>query len=60
MNNFKNKVKGIADRVVGEVKEGVGRMTDNDRLKMRGKMQKMEGRGRETVNRADEKLKKVG
>jgi len=43
MGEFVDKAKALGDKVVGNVKEGLGDATDNSRLKGEGKAQKAEG-----------------
>lgn len=39
MADFKGKIYTLKDKVVGEVKEVVGKVTDNDELELKGKIQ---------------------
>ena len=42
-----NKLKEMKDKVVGSVKETTGKITDNEELELKGKMQKAKGEARE-------------
>ena len=39
MTDFKDKVEKAKDKVVGEVKEAVGKVTGNEELELKGKIQ---------------------
>ncbi len=39
MADIKGKIHTLKDKVVGEVKEVVGKVTDNDELELKGKIQ---------------------
>ena len=45
----KDRVKGLAQQGKGAVKEGVGKALGDEKLKAEGKMDKMEGKFRNTV-----------
>lgn len=47
-----NKFKEIKDKVVGSAKEVVGKVTDNEKLEVEGKLQKGVGKVREVANDA--------
>lgn len=51
MGDLKNK----KDEVVGKVKESIGDMTGNDKLKLKGKAQKTSGKAKDKVADAKEK-----
>lgn len=52
-----NKVKELKDKVVGSVKEGAGKLTDNEELELKGKLQKETGKLRGKVNDAKDAAK---
>lgn len=39
MTSSKEKIKNAKDKVVGEAKEVIGKVTDNDELELKGKIQ---------------------
>jgi uncharacterized protein YjbJ (UPF0337 family) len=39
MTDFKNKIINTKDKIVGEVKEAVGKATGNEELELKGKLQ---------------------
>ncbi|MFT8898158.1 MAG: CsbD family protein [Acetobacter sp.] len=45
MGEFKDKLQGVADKVAGSVKEGIGKATDNPELEAEGKVQQLKGKG---------------
>jgi uncharacterized protein YjbJ (UPF0337 family) len=45
-----NKFKEVKDKVVGGAKEAVGKVTDNEKLEIEGKLQKGVGKARGVVN----------
>lgn len=49
MDENKERMKGKLDEVVGNVKQGVGRMTDNERLEAEGRAQELGGESRQNV-----------
>jgi uncharacterized protein YjbJ (UPF0337 family) len=53
------KQKGQAKQVKGNVKEAVGRVTGNDRMKASGRTDVSEGKGQATLGSAGQKVKKI-
>jgi uncharacterized protein YjbJ (UPF0337 family) len=53
------KQKGQAKQVKGNVKEAVGRVTGNDRMKASGRADVSEGKGQATLGGAGQKVKKI-
>lgn len=47
------------DDIKGKVKEAVGDVTDNDRLKREGKLDKAAGSVKETIDNVTDKVKDV-
>ncbi|OAI93971.1 CsbD family protein [Pseudomonas putida] len=58
MSGTKDKVKGMANEAVGNIKQGVGKVTDNDRLRAEGKAQELEGEAQQTVGKVKDAVKK--
>lgn len=55
-----NKFKEMKDKVVGKVKEEAGKLTDNEELELKGKVQQGVGKVREAVEDVkDDVLDKV-
>nr|WP_314577759.1 CsbD family protein [uncultured Pseudomonas sp.] len=58
MSSTGDKVKGMANEAVGNVKQGVGKATDNDKLRAEGKAQEVKGEGQQAVGNAKDAVKK--
>ena len=41
MGSMSDKVSGLANEAAGNIKQGVGKMTDNERLQAEGKAQEV-------------------
>jgi uncharacterized protein YjbJ (UPF0337 family) len=52
-------VSGTSDKIKGRVKEAVGVLTDDRRLKNEGKLDQATGKIKEVVERGIDKAKKV-
>ena len=59
MSSTGDKVKGMANEAVGNVKQGVGKATDNDKLRAEGKVQEKKGEAQQAVGNAKDAVKKV-
>ena len=57
MSSTTDKIKGLANDVVGNVKQGIGSATDNDKLKAEGKAQEVKGDAQKTVGDAKDGIK---
>lgn len=53
-----DKIKAAADKVAGQVKETVGKVTDNDKLVAEGKADKLKGEAKGTVEDVKDAFKK--
>ncbi|MGH8382194.1 CsbD family protein [Pseudomonas sp.] len=58
MSGTKDKVKGMANEAVGNIKQGVGKATDNERLRTEGKLQERKGEAQQVVGKVKDALKK--
>ncbi|MDE1196701.1 CsbD family protein [Pseudomonas sp. Bc-h] len=58
MSSTGDKVKGMANEAVGNVKQGVGKATDNDKLRAEGKAQEVKGEAQQAVGNAKDAVKK--
>ncbi|PGB47007.1 CsbD family protein [Bacillus toyonensis] len=54
-HGLKEKVEDAIDKVKGEVKEVVGKVTDNKKLQAKGKWDKIKGNAKSTVGNVKEK-----
>ncbi len=57
MSSTTDKIKGLANEAAGNVKQGVGSATGNDKLQAEGKAQELKGEGQKTVGDAKEGIK---
>jgi uncharacterized protein YjbJ (UPF0337 family) len=48
----------MANEAVGNVKQGVGKATDNDKLQVEGKIQEKKGEAQQEVGKAKDAVKK--
>ena len=58
MSSTTDKVKGMANEAAGNVKQGVGKATGNDKLRSEGVMQEKKGEAQQAVGKAKDALKK--
>ena len=49
MSSTTDKIKGLANEAVGNVKRGVGKATGNEKLEAEGKAQELKGEAQKTV-----------
>ena len=57
MSSTGDKVKGMANEAVGNVKQGVGKATDNDKMQVEGKIQEKKGEAQQDVGKAKDAVK---
>ena len=53
-----DKIKGAADQAMGAIKQGVGKMTGADRMKVEGKIQELKGQAEVAVGKTKDAIKK--
>ena len=58
MSSTGDKVKGMANEAVGNIKQGVGKVTDNDKLRAEGKAQELKGEAQQAVGKVKDAVKK--
>lgn len=58
MSSTGDKVKGMANEAVGNVKQGVGKATDNSKLQAEGKAQELKGEAQQAVGKTKDAVKK--
>lgn len=63
MGSFEDKAKGTANSAAGKIKQGVGKATDDERLRAegavqegKGEAQKAKGKVKDTLKRATDRL----
>ncbi|MET0367554.1 MAG: CsbD family protein [Methylobacterium sp.] len=49
MSSTTDKIKGLANEAAGNVKQGIGKATDNDKLQAEGKAQELKGEAQKTT-----------
>ncbi|MGN8116325.1 CsbD family protein [Labrys sp. 22185] len=59
MNSTTDKVKGIANKVAGSVKEGVGKAVGNQEMEAEGAIQKAKGEIQEAKGKVKDAVKSV-
>jgi uncharacterized protein YjbJ (UPF0337 family) len=57
MSSTSDKAKGLANEAVGNIKQGVGKVTDNDKLRAEGKAQEVKGETQQAVGKAKDAVK---
>lgn len=57
MSSMTDKIKGATNEAIGNVKQGVGKATDNDRLRVEGKAQEIKGETQQAVGKAKDAVK---
>ena len=57
MSSTVDKMKGLANEAAGNVKQGVGKATGNEKLQAEGKGQELKGKGQKTVGDAKQGVK---
>ena len=58
MSGTKDKVKGMANEAVGNIKQGVGKVTGNDKTVVEGKVQEKKGEAQQTVGKVKDAVSK--
>ncbi|AZF28244.1 CsbD family protein [Pseudomonas sp. R2-60-08W] len=59
MGSTSDKVKGVANEAVGNVKQGVGKATDNDKMQVEGVIQEKKGEAQQAVGKTKDAVKKA-
>ena len=49
MSRTTDKIKGLANEAVGNIKQGIGSATGNDKLQAEGKAQELKGEAQKTT-----------
>jgi len=58
MSSTGDKIKGTANEAVGNIKQAIGKATDNDRLRAEGKAQELKGEAQKAKGNVKETIKK--
>ena len=59
MGELKDKAKGLANEAAGNVKQAIGKATDNERLRAEGAAQERKGEAQQALGKGKEAVKKV-
>ncbi|KMO15320.1 CsbD family protein [Methylobacterium platani] len=57
MSSTTDKIKGLANEAVGNVKQGIGSATGNEKLQAEGKAQELKGEAQKTTGDVKEGIK---
>jgi uncharacterized protein YjbJ (UPF0337 family) len=59
MGSTTDKIKGMANEAMGNVKQGIGKVVGNDKLKVEGAMQEGKGEAQQAVGKAKDAVKNI-
>ncbi|AVE05378.1 CsbD family protein [Pseudomonas sp. R11F] len=59
MSSTSDKAKGLKDELVGNIKQGVGKVTGNDKLRAEGVVQEKKGQVEKAVGDTKDAVKKA-
>jgi uncharacterized protein YjbJ (UPF0337 family) len=59
MSSTSDKVKGVANETVGNIKQGVGNVTGNDKLRVEGVVQEKKGELQKALGDTKDAVKKA-
>lgn len=59
MGSTTDKIKGVANEAMGNVKQGVGRATGNEKLEAEGVVQEIKGETQQAIGKAKDAAKKT-
>ncbi|GJE76399.1 MULTISPECIES: CsbD family protein [Methylorubrum] len=59
MSSTTDKLKGLANETVGNIKQGIGNATGNDKLVAEGKAQELKGEAQKTTGEVKDGVKNV-
>ncbi|SEP39771.1 Uncharacterized conserved protein YjbJ, UPF0337 family [Methylobacterium sp. ap11] len=57
MSSTTDKIKGLANEAVGNVKQGIGNVTGNEKLQAEGKAQELKGEAQKTTGDVKDGIK---
>ncbi|AWN45157.1 CsbD family protein [Methylobacterium aquaticum] len=57
MSSTTDKIKGLANEAVGNIKQGIGSATGNDKLQAEGKAQELKGEAQKTTGDVKDGIK---
>jgi uncharacterized protein YjbJ (UPF0337 family) len=59
MGSTADKAKGLANEAVGNIKQGLGKATDNDKMRAEGVVQEKKGEAQQAVGKTKDAVKKA-
>lgn len=59
MGSTSDKIKGAANEAAGNIKQGVGKATDSDRMRAEGAAQEAKGEAQKTEGKVKDSVKKT-
>ena len=59
MSGTSDKIKGVANEAVGNIKQGVGKVTGNEELQVKGAVQEKKGEAQQAVGKTKDAVKKA-
>lgn len=57
MGSASDKAAGLGNEAMGKIKQGIGSVTDNDKLRAEGVSQELKGKGQQALGDAEEAVK---
>ena len=57
MGSTTDKIKGMTNEAVGNVKQGVGKLVGSEKLQAEGKAQEQKGEGQQAIGKAKDAVK---
>jgi len=58
MSSTSDKIKGVANEAIGNVKQGVGKATGNTELEVKGTIQEKKGEAQQAIGNVKDAVKK--
>ena len=59
MSSTTDKIKGVTNEAVGNVKQGVGKAVDSDKMQVEGAIQERKGEAQQAIGKTKDALKKA-
>jgi uncharacterized protein YjbJ (UPF0337 family) len=59
MSSTTDKIKGVTNEAIGNVKQGVGKAIDSDKMRVEGALQERKGEAQQAIGKTKDALKKA-
>jgi uncharacterized protein YjbJ (UPF0337 family) len=59
MSSTTDKIKGVTNEAIGNVKQGVGKAIDSDKMRVEGALQERKGEAQQAIGKTTDALKKA-